>query len=436
MIRERVVGNLARASLIALSFGVAHAGAAPTDAQRCLSARMAAAGVEARSGLACARRALATGDDAACLAAAAARRDAAFARAESRGGCDATGGSAVVGVEVRGLRDGMLAALRPGGPAASGCTAAQLAAVARGVAKLSRSYVRNDRVPGSANPAGTLVEVATELQRDFARAARRGDCLSSTSALQAAEVVRAAMARLRAVLLPTCGDGVRAGSEVCDGGEHDACPATCASDCTCAPPSCGNAVVESGEQCDGASCPDTEPGQFGCSAPGSSSPCQCCALGGPCYVRGFGSVEPVSTPCCSGVCQIPGPEAGPNVVVFCTVPPASCPCWTSASLDATFPAGYFDGSGRGGATCDVPQTVGIAATDTCLLPRPSGGTLEFTRAGAAVLGGASCALFTDLDPTDSGICSQPPFVTGITTAEAAACVAELQASQIYSTGCP
>lgn len=62
---------------------------------------------------------------------------------------------------------------------------------------------------------------------------------------------------------PVCGNGIREGSEKCDGNDKGSCQSTqsCSSGCTCVSdivPVCGNAVMEAGEQCDGsaASCPE------------------------------------------------------------------------------------------------------------------------------------------------------------------------------------
>ena len=419
-----------------LTLLAASANAAPTPAQRCAAAKLLAAGAEARSALSCVQRSLATGAHDACVANAAARRDASFAAAESRGGCATTGDSAAVGSEVEALLDATLTALRPGGPAASGCTSAQLKAASVAIAKLAQAYARDERYPDPVRLGATVSATLGKLVGAFARAASRGDCLSTTNGVEAGTIVRTAAERLRGTILPFCGDGVRAGAEVCDGAEHGSCLAGCDLDCTCSPPACGNAVVEPGEECDTGACPGTEPGEYGCFSQFTSNPCQCCAQEGPCYVRGFGSIDPVETPCCAGTCNIPGPDAGPDVMVFCEMPPAECPCWTSASLDATFSAGYFDQNGRGGADCDDPQVTGIAAVDTCFLVQPVGGGRDLTRAGAAVLGNSSCTVFADLDPSDSGFCNGPPTLIGITAAEAAACVAELQASQIYQSSCP
>jgi hypothetical protein len=411
--------------------------APPSPAQRCQATKLVAAGSEARNLLLCARRHLAAGTDPACIAAAAQRRNRAFSRAEARGGCDTTGDSPDVGAETSALLDDALAALRPGGPAPSRCTQAQLAALGRAIAKIALAYSRDRCLSEFAPYPAAVSEALADAESAFARASVKGDCLATTSAQQAEAILIEAVRRLRGKLCPAYGDGVRTASEECDGGDAASCNGPCQANCTCPAQTCGNGLVEPGEQCDGASCPGTEPGEYGCFAPGSGNGCQCCAETGACYIRGFGAVTPVEVPCCSGTCNIPGLEAGPDVMVFCTQPPPEpCPCFTSATLDATFPPGFFDENGRGGAVCDPPESVGIAAADTCFLARPVGGGFDLTRSGAAVVGGSSCTLFVDLDPDNTGFCSGPPLLTGITPAQAAGCIGELQASEIYQTECP
>lgn len=397
----------ALAAALALLLSLPAVAAPPTPAQRCLAAKLLAAGGEARARLGCEQRGLATGADASCVARAVERREKAFARADARGGCASTGDSAAVGAAIDDLVVALLSQLRPGGPAFSRCTRAQLGAAARAIQKLAQAYARDSRRPDPARLANDLAKAEAGLASAWGRAAAKGDCLSATTAAEAWATLIGGIDGVRGILVPTCGDGVQG----------------------------------PGEACDGSTCPDLgSSSEYGCSPPGSSNACDCCANEAPCYVRGFGLVEPLEIPCCEGSCPIPGPEAGPNVEVFCTPPPAACPCWSSASLDAAFPPGFFDQEGRGGLFCSLQIELidieGFGANDSCTLFGPAGQDALLPRGGAAVVPPSTCLLFPDLDPDDDGICSGPPLVEPTTAEESDACIAELRASQIYQTNCP
>jgi hypothetical protein len=406
---------------------------AATAAQKCSAAKLAAAAHEASTRLLCEARDLDSGADAACVARARARRDRVFQVVEARGGCATVADSTAIGGIVDDLDASLLAELRPGGPATSKCTAAQLGAAARAVRKIVQAYARNARNPNADRLAAALAGAQALFNRAYARAESKGDCLSATSRFEAYPLVTAGAARLRGTLEPACGDDVQAGSEECDGSDTASCTGPCAEDCTCVT-GCGDNVVDPGEACDGAGCVAEDP--TGCFPRGWSNECQCCAQASPCYVRGF-VPTPVEVPCCTGVCEIPGPEAGPNVMTFCTEPPATpCPCWTSASIDATFPPGYFDQAGRGGVVCNAGGSVSsMGAADFCTLPQPGGPNFELSRAGAGVVPG-NCTLFTELDANDDGWCDLPPTLQSLTPAQEAACVTALQASQGYQAECP
>jgi len=121
----------------------------------------------------------------------------------------------------------------------------------------------------------------------------------------------------------------------------------------------------------------------------------------------------------------------------CTCQPIRCPCYTSASIDAAFPSGYFDANGRGGAVCnDTSTVVAINTVDSCFLPGPLLEGMTLSRAGAgAIIGGAPfCVLFSELDPDHDGLCNGPPMVIDHPTADqATACVNELKAPQAWQS---
>lgn len=114
---------------------------------------------------------------------------------------------------------------------------------------------------------------------------------------------------------------------------------------------------------------------------------------------------------------------------------AVCPCWTSESIDATFPDGYFDAAGRGGATCEIGGTViSLVSNDRCTYEfGPT--SVETPRAGAAILVGDQCTMFADLDPDDDGACSGPPELVNLGAIERNVCIQEYGESQAYVREC-
>jgi hypothetical protein len=149
-------------------------------------------------------------------------------------------------------------------------------------------------------------------------------------------------------------------------------------------------------------------------------------------------------PLCGDGVQGPGEECDgsdrANCVGACLaacscVTTISCPCWTNASLDATFPPGFFDANGRGGVQCAALPGDGfiVGTVDTCELVGPQH---ELSvRGGAAVFNG-SCVLAADLDPDNDGFCPPGPFITSnVDAAEIEACLAELHQSQVYQSSC-
>jgi hypothetical protein len=411
------------------------ASAALTPVQRCQATKLTAAFGEARARVLCFKSNVAPSKLAACIDNAVRRRDQLFAKADARGGCIATGDSADVGAAVAKLVTDLLT-VTPAVTSASRCSATQLGAAASALAKLGQAYVRDVRSADPARLAAALAGAETRFDTTFARALGYGDCLGTGTADQAWAIVAQGGVRLHGKIVPQCGDAVRGAGEACDGTDTGSCAGDCTATCTCAD-ACGDGVVNSGEACDGAGCIAEDP--TGCFPPGWADECQCCAAQSPCYVRGFGNVTPVEIPCCTGECNIPGPEAGPNVQVYCTQPPATaCPCWTRASLNAAFPPGYFDEEERGGAVCNQPTTSSsVAAADTCTLFMP-GTTFVVPRGGAGIIGTTHCVVFSDMDANDDGVCdpSGPgPVALTLTAEQAVSCQTELLASQPYQAEC-
>lgn len=125
--------------------------------------------------------------------------------------------------------------------------------------------------------------------------------------------------------VPTCGNGITAGTEQCDGGDAAACNgSTCKVDCTCNP-FCGDGVTNQGsEECDGA-----DPGT--CS--GTCNPdCTCAPFCGDNVREGAESCDGTDAAACPGACgsECSCPKIGS--LTFSTVPGADLDTgWTGTS---------------------------------------------------------------------------------------------------------
>ena len=447
-------------------FGPGRADAAP-----CVFVKLAAAGQEVAARLRCEARDLDTGVVPACVATAATRRQLAFAAAEAEGGCQTTGDSAAIGDAVDDLVASLRTALLPGGPGSSLCTEGQLRAAARAARRLMQAYARNARQPDAARLNQRIADAQELFTAPFTDAVALGSCLSATGDVAAFTMLGQGAARLRGLLEPSCGDGVRAPVEPCDGDDLGSCPGTCTASCTCDmsavcpcwtrtvidatfPPGYFDQNGRGGATCDsptgirGVVSSDTcffprlvNPGFDITRAGAVILEGSSCALFADLDIGNDGScdVPPLLTSISAAqesacIAELEASEVYQTECV--DPPPTSCPCWTTASLNATFPPGYFDAAGRGGVRCEDSANVSsVGSVDTCRLPQPGGPGFDLPRAGAAVVGGSYCSLITELDPGDDGSCDLPPSIVGIDADEAAACKAALQASQQYLSEC-
>ena len=325
----------AAALTVVLSAAVAVAG--PTPAARCLGRKTKAAGTEAYALLKCHAHGAQAGEsaDGGCLSAAAAKLVDAFARAESRGGCAQTGDAGAVDGEVTAFVDDAAAALRPVSTASS-CAASKLRATAKKARTVLTAHARNATSPDPTRLASALADADARFTAAMAKADGRDDCFTTGDAATVESIVDDGVVRVLAKLTPVCGDGIRAGSEECDGAETGACLGACLADCTCMPvcgddewdfgygeqcdgadspncqglcqsdctcptPVCGNGVLESGEQCDGDA---PTPGYCELNfAGGACQGCQCC-IGEDGYCESSGALL---GSCCSGECLLSGP---------------------------------------------------------------------------------------------------------------------------------
>jgi hypothetical protein len=105
--------RVAVVAIVAVTVSVAFAG--PTPAQRCASAKLKAASKKAAAKLKCNDKAIVTGApvDPPCLGKAEDKFEAAFAKAELRGGCATTGDAGAVEAIVDAFVDDVVAALEP-----------------------------------------------------------------------------------------------------------------------------------------------------------------------------------------------------------------------------------------------------------------------------------------------------------------------------------
>jgi hypothetical protein len=111
----------------------------------------------------------------------------------------------------------------------------------------------------------------------------------------------------------TCGNNVREGTEECDGTDATACPGDCQVDCTCPTPTCGNNVQEGTEECDGT---DDSICNFAF-GPLANCRADCTCEPNPC--------ETSAHPTCGGGC--PAGETCETFISTCAcIPNASSPC--------------------------------------------------------------------------------------------------------------
>jgi hypothetical protein len=183
---------------LALLAAAPPAGAAADPALRCGTAKLAAAIVETRALLRCEQ----TGAGVACAAPAESRRDAAFDRAEARGGCATTGDSAVVGDQTAGLAEAIALNLQVGGPAPSRCARRQFVAAGQALGRLGRVYARNERADDPVRLAAALATAQSRFDTAYGRAVAQADCLATTTAAQAWAVIIGNLPNIVAALFP------------------------------------------------------------------------------------------------------------------------------------------------------------------------------------------------------------------------------------------
>jgi hypothetical protein len=152
---------------------------APDPAALCAARKLAASGGAALADLRCHGKAAAKGGaaDASCLAGPRQRLGSAFGKAEGRGGCASTGDAGAVadGLEQR-ARD-LADLLRPL-DARSKCAAKQLRALGAAAKALYRARAKFAIDANQAKLDGVRAGARRRVERAFAKAARKGGCVT------------------------------------------------------------------------------------------------------------------------------------------------------------------------------------------------------------------------------------------------------------------
>jgi hypothetical protein len=278
---------------------VGHAGGPP--AESCTGAKLKASGKAAGARVACHAKAAEKeiAADPACLAKADTKLAAAFARAEAEGGCATIGDVGEIDVTLDSSVGAFVAALRPV-MTANRCAAAKLKATGK-KAKTKLSCHAKATGRGLAVEPACLARAETRFEAAFAKAEARPPCLTTGDAAAVESLVDDLVADAVAGIL--CGNGVREGSEECDGTEFFE--------------------------------PEV-PGGFtpcpGAALPRCLSDCRCCARS-VCAVPGF------EIQCCPGYYCPPLPPPGPMQFSFCVPIPTTTTTTTlpTACGDSAFP---------------------------------------------------------------------------------------------------
>jgi hypothetical protein len=288
---------------------VAALGLAPLEgwAASCPAAKVGAGGKFARRILACSAVAARKGTsvDGGCTGKATEKCTAGFAKAETTPGC-LTAGDAT---DVENALDALVISstvgtLRPT-QAPSGCAASKFAAAGRYVAAVAAAEGRNAEKPDPVRLADARARALVQIEARFTTADGGKDCITAGDAGTVASALDGVVRVILGKIWPVCGDGIRAGTEECDGPDALSCAsATCGTACTCNP-ACGYGCYDLGIPC----CSPTEvclngPGILGdqcvetvCSVSSDctgSMQCEtghCCVPSGLC-LAGF--------PCCNG----------------------------------------------------------------------------------------------------------------------------------------
>jgi hypothetical protein len=171
---------------------------------RCDGAKLRAMGAESKARLLCEARTIAVGADAACLEAAAARRERSFRRAEARGDCTRPGDSEAAGRAVESFVLNVLLEQRPR-TAESRCTQRRLLVAGRAAEQISALYAHAGARPDEERLLRQLAATRGKLEAAYDRAGRFEDCLYPYPTRQALNNFIGGTDRLRDQSCPRCG---------------------------------------------------------------------------------------------------------------------------------------------------------------------------------------------------------------------------------------
>jgi cysteine-rich repeat protein len=238
------------AAALLVSNGTAHA-----QASKCTASLVAAAGKKADSLLKCHAKAESKGTlvDPACLGKAVSKFTGSYGKAIGKGDCipgfpsnpalEAAIDAAVLDIVTE---------LDPAYPLPSSpskCSSGKKKAAGKKISSKAKCY-QKARLKGLPVDSACLTAAQTKYSSSFAKAQSKADCLAPPGDAAAIEAkVDDLIALLNGLLVPSCGDGILAGAEVCDDGNNTNCDG-CRGDCTRLDDVCGDGITECGEVCD------------------------------------------------------------------------------------------------------------------------------------------------------------------------------------------
>jgi hypothetical protein len=355
----------------ALVAGTGAGRAAGTLAQVCSGVKLKTAGKVAGVALGCHAKAAKQGAavDGDCLAKADAKLSAGFAKAEARGGCLTTDDADDVGAILDSSVDAFVAALRPA-MTANRCAALKLKATGK-KAKTKLGCHGKAAHRGDGVDASCLAKAEARFAAAFAAAESDPTCFTMHDAGDVEDRVDELVADVVAAL-PS--------DTTTTGASSTTTSSTASSTTTTGAPVCGNGVREGSEQCDGTPTGSLCGDRFGCFPAGDPRECTCCTRTGE---TGQLTFDPNLDVCCDGSQPQPG---GPNHYL--------CPgtCGVSG-----FPA--CGGSCQTGLVC-VPVIFNGMQLCGCTSPEPCAGTCT---GDPACCTGAVCS--TPGEVCDGSTCS-------------------------------